>query len=217
MFSSNILFSRTFLIISLMLLITSATAYINRDFETRTEYWITLILSFVALFAVMIFSDQFPVNLILVATFSGLMGWSMGPTITSIGRRVRKNNIGGEEKWNQVLSMTIFGTALGIFSTAGLIFFTDFDFYFLGKFLFIGLIVLIIIGILNMFLHFPLMRIFQSYFGVLIFIGYLLYDFSKLEKLAQNDTWSVAINLAVDIYLDIINLFLYLLQIFSDD
>lgn len=56
----------------------------------------------------------------------------------------------------------------------------------------------------------------KAYFGVLIFTGYLIYDFNTLEKMAGDDSWGTAVNIAVSIYLDIINLFLYLLEILSE-
>ena len=58
----------------------------------------------------------------------------------------------------------------------------------------------------------------RAYFGVLIFTGYLLYDFDMLEKQmnAGDESWSTAIKIAVNLYLDIINLFLDLLQILAE-
>jgi FtsH-binding integral membrane protein len=58
----------------------------------------------------------------------------------------------------------------------------------------------------------------KAYFGVLLFTLYLLYDFDRLESLeAQGETsWSAAIDIAVNLYLDIINLFLDLLQILAE-
>ena len=60
-------------------------------------------------------------------------------------------------------------------------------------------------------------RLLQAYAGVIIFTLYLLYDFNRLEKaIASGDTsWSTAIEIAVNLYLDIINLFLDLLEILA--
>ena len=58
----------------------------------------------------------------------------------------------------------------------------------------------------------------MAFFGVVVFTGYLLYDFNRLEKLNENvgaNTWPVAMDLSINIYLDIINLFLDLLDLLS--
>ena len=61
----------------MMLLITSVASYFNKDFETDAEFWITIILSFAVLFLVFLFKDSFPLNIFLVAGFSGIVGWSI--------------------------------------------------------------------------------------------------------------------------------------------
>ena len=81
----NLLMSRTFLILGGMLIITTITARLNKAYETSTELFITVGGSFLFLFSVMIFADSYPINLIVVAIFSGFIGWSLGPTIAYIG------------------------------------------------------------------------------------------------------------------------------------
>ena len=83
----NILLARTFLIVGGMLLITVLTARTNKTFETPKEMRITIIGSFVCLFAVLCFADVYPINLILVAIFSALMGREIGPTIEFYNKR----------------------------------------------------------------------------------------------------------------------------------
>ena len=54
--------------------------------------------------------------------------------------------------------------------------------------------------------------------GVLIFTGYLLFDFNRLAKLkeaAAANNWETALNFAINIYLDIINLFISLMNLMS--
>ena len=237
MFSSP-LFTKVFLIISCMLVITAITAQINRAFETRKEYWLTLIGSFITLIAIFALGNSFPLNLILVALFSGFMGWSIGPTISYLGSRyqankekkkhnlsleefnvsLRNNHLKVEDEWNKVVSTAIFATAGAVAATAFIVAFTDKDFSFLGGFLFIALLILVITGFINaFFIKSSKIRLIKSYCGVVIFTLYLLYDFNTLEKMAKNDSWSVAINIAVQIYLDIINLFLSLLEILAND
>lgn len=54
--------------------------------------------------------------------------------------------------------------------------------------------------------------------GVLVFTGYLLFDFNRLAKakaVALANNWETALSFAINIYLDVINLFIYLVQFMS--
>ena len=242
----DILFARTFFIVGGMLIITAITARINKTFETAKEMWITIIGTFAFLFAIIFFADIYPLNLLLVAIFSALIGWQIGPTIEHFGKRFKlrkylKNRgvvikkgqeITDEQKkefeqsfdtnqyhqeWHNVVFQALFATALAVFSTAGIVFLTSIDFGFLGGFLLISLIMLIVMGLLNIFFfHSKIFSLVRAYIGAVIFILYLLFDFNRLEKMTGDKTWGVAIDIAVNIYLDIINLFLDLLEILAE-
>ena len=242
----DILFARTFFIVGGMLIITAITARINKTFETAKEMWITIIGTFAFLFAIIFFADIYPLNLLLVAIFSALIGWQIGPTIEHFGKRFKlrkylKNRgvvikkgqeITDEQKkeleqsfdtnqyhqeWHNVVFQALFATALAVFSTAGIVFLTSIDFCFLGGFLLISLIMLIVMGLLNIFFfHSKIFSLVRAYIGAVIFTLYLLFDFNRLEKMTGDKTWGVAIDIAVNIYLDIINLFLDLLEILAE-
>jgi FtsH-binding integral membrane protein len=85
------------------------------------------------------------------------------------------------------------------------------DFSFLGGFLFLSLIALLLIGVVGIFVPYsaPTMMIYSG-MGILIFIGYTLFDFSRLtvHGFGEEDIPMIV----VSIYLDFINLFLYILQ-----
>ena len=85
------------------------------------------------------------------------------------------------------------------------------DFSFLGGGLFACLIVLVMWGFLNMFFDFGIGgRMIFSLIGCLVFVGYILYDTSLLIHHLGPDDYIIA---AVTLYLDIVNLFLYLLEL----
>ena len=93
------------------------------------------------------------------------------------------------------------------------------DFSFLSTFLIISLLALIVVEGLNSFVFkSERRRVIYSYFGVVIFTLYLIYDFNYLEKsiAAGDNSWGTAVKIAVNLYLDIINLFLDLLEILAD-
>lgn len=242
----DILFTRTFLIVGAMLLITSVTSRINKSFETATEMWVTVIATFVFLFASLLYANIFPLNLIIVGVFSALIGWEIGPTIEYTGKRFQirkylkskgvkldknfkitqaqqkefeKSYLSQHmhEKWRNVINQALTATTLAVFVTAGTVFLTNFDFSFLQGFLFMALLLLIIMGILNtLFFKSRIVSLLGAYFGAVIFTFYLLFDFNRLEKMAGDESWATAIEISVSLYLDIINLFLDLLTILAE-
>jgi len=85
------------------------------------------------------------------------------------------------------------------------------DFSWLGGGLFAALFVLLFWSLLNSIMGFGMGgRMIFSLVGALIFIGYILYDTSNLIHVHGPDDYIIA---TVSLYLDIINLFLYLLQL----
>ncbi len=120
--------------------------------------------------------------------------------------------------WNNIIGLALYGTAAMTLLTAVVVFTSGIDFSFLGLILFVGLLGLIVMWLLNyFFFKSPLVRLIGSYIGAVIFSLYLLYDFNQLEAaVALGDTtWETAVNIGISIYLDIINLFMDLLDILS--
>ena len=91
------------------------------------------------------------------------------------------------------------------------------DFSYLGSALISCLFALIIIGLLNIFIKSDFLGLIVSFFGVLVFIGFLLFDLNRLYYKNQNNDeyFESPMIAAVGIYLDIINLFLYLLELYN--
>ncbi|MCX7729220.1 MAG: Bax inhibitor-1/YccA family protein [Bacteroidia bacterium] len=91
----------------------------------------------------------------------------------------------------------------------------------LGKILFFGLIGIIIASIINFFMKSSAMDYIISIFGVIIFTGLTAYDVQKIKLLSYESDGSVmyrklGIMGALNLYLDFINLFLYLLRLFGN-
>jgi hypothetical protein len=93
----------------------------------------------------------------------------------------------------------------------------------MGSFFFMGLIGIIIASIVNMFIGSSAIAAVISYLGVFIFIGLTAYDTQKLKMMAvtQPDGLDAAIVRkgsilgALTLYLDFINMFIFMLQIFG--
>ncbi len=92
----------------------------------------------------------------------------------------------------------------------------------MGSFLMIGLVGILIASVVNIFLMNSMMNFIISVLGVLIFAGLTAYDTQKLKmtyyELGGNQTaLGVATNFgALSLYLDFVNLFMFLLRLFGD-
>lgn len=84
----------------------------------------------------------------------------------------------------------------------------------LGVFLIIGLLAIIIISIINMFLLNNTIDLALCIISIVIFMGYVAYDVQKICRINTNND-NIAIIAAFDIYLDFINIFIRLLQLFG--
>ena len=122
------------------------------------------------------------------------------------------------EKWRNIVFQALIATTLSVFLTLLVVYITDYDFGFLGIFLFISLFSVMIIELLNYFIFKSTsFRKIIACVGIIIFTLYLVYDFNRLEKaVAQGDeSWGTAVKIAMALYLDIINLFAYILELLS--
>ena len=111
------------------------------------------------------------------------------------------------------------GTTLAVIIAGAIVAYVPTDFSFLGIFLWIALLALIVVEFQNAFIFkSQRRRIIYSYCGIVVFSLYLIYDFNYLEKAiaAGDNSWGTAVRIAVNLYLDIINLFLDLLQILAE-
>jgi hypothetical protein len=90
-----------------------------------------------------------------------------------------------------------------------------------GKFLFMGLVGILIASIANIFLKSSGLDLAVSILGVLIFAGFTAYDTQRLKELyyqvqGSDMAGKTAVLGALTLYLDFINLFLFLLRFMGD-
>lgn len=86
-----------------------------------------------------------------------------------------------------------------------------------GKFMFVGLIAIIIASIVNIFIGSTVMQMVISALAIIIFLGLTAYDTQKIREELSVEASDVAeIRGALTLYMDFINLFINLLQIFGD-
>jgi hypothetical protein len=87
----------------------------------------------------------------------------------------------------------------------------------MGKFMFVGLIAICIASIVNIFIGSTVMQMVISALAIIIFLGLTAYDTQKIrEELSMETSDSAEVRGALTLYMDFINLFINLLQIFGD-
>jgi FtsH-binding integral membrane protein len=102
----------------------------------------------------------------------------------------------------------------GVMSVYG--YFTKKNLDTIGQYLFVGLVAIVIASIVNIFIGSSLFQMVISAMAVIVFLGLTAYDTQKIRELVSVDTDGRAeVMGALTLYLDFINLFLSLLQIFG--
>jgi FtsH-binding integral membrane protein len=138
------------------------------------------------------------VALLLALTF--FMGLMLGP-ILQVALHLKNGA--------QLVGLAAGGTGVIFLALASYATVSKKDFSFLGNFLFVGLILLIIASLANMFFQVPAAALAISSIAVLIFSGFILFDVSRIVQ--GGETNYIMATLAL--YLDIYNLFVNLLQL----
>ena len=117
---------------------------------------------------------------------------------------------------------SVFFITAGTFGVMALVgYTTKKDLSSMGRILFMALIGIIIATIVNIFLKSSGLETIVSYLGVLIFVGLTAYDTQKIKNMllmapdAGEASQKIALLGALNLYLDFINLFIYLLRIFG--
>jgi uncharacterized protein len=85
-----------------------------------------------------------------------------------------------------------------------------------GRFMFVGLIAIIIASIVNIFIGSTVMQMVISALAIIIFLGLTAYDTQRIREAVSVDTSpAVEVSGALSLYMDFINLFINLLQLFG--
>jgi modulator of FtsH protease len=108
-----------------------------------------------------------------------------------------------------LIAMAAGGTAVIFFGMSTLATVIKRDLSGLGNFLFIGTLLLIAAGIANMFFHIPALHLTLAVVGCAIFSVWLLYDLNRIVTGGETNYISATLS----VYLDLVNIFLNLLQI----
>lgn len=115
----------------------------------------------------------------------------------------------GFSNGGSLIAMAAGGTGAIFFALSTVATVSKRDFSGLGKFLFVGMIVVLLAAVANIFFQIPALALAISAAAVLIFSAYILYDISRIVQ--GGETNYITATLAV--YLDIYNVFVSLLNL----
>ena len=139
-------------------------------------------------------------GVMLLLLLTGFMGVMLGP-ILQLALHLRNGA--------EIVGLAAGGTGAIFLTLAGIANTTKRDFSFLGKFLMVGIVLLILASLANIFFHIPALALTISAVAVLLFSGFLLFDVSRVVNGGESNY--VMATLAI--YLDIYNIFVNLLQL----
>ena len=175
-------------------------------FFTGIMHYVVIFAPLVAVFFLTVLLNSDPpreIAVLALAGFSALMGLSFAVIFAVY------------------TAMSIFNAFMGaavLFGTLSFYgYFTKQNLDSLGKFMFVGLIAIVIASLINIFIGSTVMQTVISALAIIIFLGLTAYDTQKIREMVSVDTSPAAeVSGALSLYLDFINIFLSLLQLFGD-
>lgn len=194
------------------LYVASSPGLVQSIFASRGTFWLLVIaeLALVFILSARIMKMSFSTAGIMFALYSVLNGITMSfifiaYTSTSIA--------------------TAFFVTAGMFAAMSFIgFVTKKDLSSFSSFFTMALIGLIIASVVNIFLNSSVMYWIITYVGVLLFVGLTAYDTQKIKQMlieygdeVNDSTQKLALIGSLSLYLDFINLFLYILRLFGNN
>lgn len=175
-------------------------------FFTGMLKWVVIFAPLVAVFGISMALNANPpkqIALLLLYGFAALMGLSFA-TIFAV--------------YKMGSIFTAFMGAFILFGTMSFYgYFTKKNLDSIGKFMFVGLIAIVIASIVNIFIGSSVFAMVISALAIIIFLVLTAYDTQKIrEMMMEDNSGSVEVQGALTLYLDFINIFLSLLQLFGD-
>jgi len=140
------------------------------------------------------------IGVALLLLMTGLLGWWIGPMLNFA--LALKNGV-------QLVGYAAVGTGVIFFAMGAIASTTKRDFGFMGKFLFVGMIALLIAMIANMFLQIPALALTISTLVIVVFSLFLLYDLNRILRGGETNY----VMAATGVYMSLFNIFVNLLNL----
>ncbi len=163
--------------------------------------WLGFIGGFLLLFAINATRNNAALSLALFYLFTFLEGIFIAPIVSYYA------HVAGD----QVVYNAALTTGFGMFALGAVVYATGLDLRRFSGIFMIALLGLVVVGLVSLFIHI-VSPTFYSWATLVIFSGLVLIDFARIRAGGDGLT---PVQMAVQIYLDAVNIFLALLQIFG--
>ncbi|MBR8461537.1 Bax inhibitor-1/YccA family protein [Campylobacter sp. faydin G-24] len=198
---------QTYQLFAASLLSATAGSYVGISMShvfvsNRMLFWGLVIVELGLLFGLMAAKRKAGLNMVLLFAFTFVSGLTLTPLLSAILSMPSGAAIVAQ---SFALTTVAFG-GLSVFAMN-----TKRDFTTMSKMLFIALIVIIVASLINIFTQSPLFQLVIASVGAILFSAYILYDTQNIIR----GNYETPIEGAVALYLDFVNLFTSLLQIFG--
>jgi modulator of FtsH protease len=198
--ATNKVLRNTYALLSMTLIFSVITATMAIATNTAPVNWIIqLVVLFGTLFALQKFRNS-ALSIPLVFFFTGFLGYTAGPIV---------NFYLGMANGGDIVMTALSMTGISFLGLSAYAISSRKDFSFMGGFLMIGLILVIIASLANIFFAIPALSLAISAVGVLVFSGFILYDTSRMVNGGETNY----VMMTVSLYLNIYNLFMMLLHL----
>lgn len=189
---------KTYQFLAASLLAATAGAYVGMSMGVKPSF-LLLILEIGLLLGLMFARKNPTLAVVLLFAFTFVSGFTLAPTLNFY----LANGMGSVITQAFLLTTVAFG-GLSVFA-----FNTKRDFTSMGKMLFITLVVVLVAMIINIFMQSPVLQIVIASVCAILFSAYILYDTQNIIR----GNYDSPVLGAVALYLDIVNLFVALIQI----
>ena len=207
--ATNKLIRNTYSLLSITLIFSAMTAaasvYLSMPPMT---YLISIGAAFLLMWLVLPRTANSGAGLGVTFAITGLMGFALGPILSMYLALPNGSSIVG---------LALGGTGTIFLGLSGYALMTRKDFSFMGGFLMVGMLTVLVAALANIFLQMPALQIAISSVVIMIMSGFILFDTSRMVHNPQQTNYIV---MTVSLYLNIFNIFVSLLQLLgisSDD
>ena len=200
--TQKILFSRVMFLVGVTCAFTALGAFIGRDLPQGAMLVFWLVALGMILASGFIKKQSGPLGMGLLFSIGLVLGLAVGPALN-----IYATYNGAQVLWQAAGATALFVIGFGAWGYA-----TRRDLAPYVRFFFWALIGLIVFGVVMIFIQIPNGQLIWAILGLAIFAFWTAFDFQRLRR---TTTGNMAVPLALGIFLDIFNVFLFFLQIFG--
>lgn len=197
----NKVLRNTYLLLSLTLLFSGFTAAISMAMNMPPMTYLISVIGgmVIAMFVLPRFAHS-SAGIGIVFLITGLLGFGLGPMLSMYASLPNGGNI---------IMLSLGGTGVIFMGLSAYVLATRKDFSFLGGFLMVGFLLVLVAAVANIFLAVPAMSLMISAVVIMLMSGFILYDTSRIIHGGETNYILATIGL----YMTIFNIFISLLQI----